>query len=199
MPGSQNAGRKDFDSQTDAELLGAARRGEEAAWRSLYERYRWFVWSVARGFYQLDYATAEDVAMSVWGKLAIYCERIREPEKLAAWLRRTTYNEAVGALRRQGRQIPTDFEWDVEDTTTPGPDEVVVEDELKRALVRGFNQLSGDCRQLLYLMFHEEGLSYAEMGHILGRAPGALGPTRGRCLEQLAQLIEQAMTTGEER
>ena len=132
--------------------------------------------------------------MSVWGKLAIYGDRIREPEKLAAWLRRTAYNEAIGALRRQGRQVPTEFQWDVEDTATPGPDEMAVEDELKRALVRAFKELKGECQQLLYLMFFEEDLSYAEIGEILGRSPGALGPTRGRCLDRLAQLVEQART-----
>lgn len=180
-------------SPSDTELLAGAARGDETAWRALYERYRWFVWSIVRGFYQLDLATAEDVAMSVWGKLVVHADRIEQPERLPSWLHRTAYNEAIGTLRRHRRHVPTELDEELEDEVTPSPEDAALEDEATRALVAAFGGLSENCRQLLWLLFFESELSYAGVAEILGRSVGALGPTRSRCLAKLRQLLEQPL------
>ncbi len=179
------------EAPPDALLLARAAGGDEAAWSALYERYRWFVWSIVRGFYQLDTATAEDVAMSVWGKLVVHADRLEQPERLASWLHRTATNEAIGTLRRRRRQIPTELDEELEDAVTPGPEERVIDDEVAEALVVAFRELSENCQQLLWLLFFEDELSYTGVAEILGRSVGALGPTRRRCLAKLRTLLEQ--------
>ncbi len=182
------------DEDSDATLLARAAQEDQAAWRALYGRYRWFVWSVVRGFYQLDPATAEDVAMAVWGKLVVHIDSIQRPERLAGWLHRTAYNEAIGTLRRHRRQIPTDFEDDVEDVLSPGPEERAVDDETSRGLVTAFSRLGDECREMLWLMFSERELSYEGIAEILGRPEGAHGPPRRRCLDTLRALLDEALT-----
>ncbi len=181
-------------SPPDAVLLARAAGGDDAAWSALYERYRWFVWSIVRGFYQLDMATAEDVAMAVWGKLVAYADRLEQPERLASWLHRTATNEAIGTLRRRRRQIPTELNEELEDAVTPGPEERVIDDEVAEALVVAFRQLSENCQQLLWLLFFEDELTYAGVAEILGRSVGALGPTRRRCLAKLRTMVEQPLS-----
>ncbi len=184
------------DGPPDAVLLARAAGGDDAAWRALYERYRWFVWSIVRGFYQLDPGTAEDVAMSVWGKLVVHADRLEQPERLASWLHRTATNEAIGTLRRRRRQVPTELDEELEDAVTPGPEERAIDDEVAEALVVAFRELSENCQQLLWLLFFEDELTYAGVAEILGRSVGALGPTRRRCLAKLRTLLEQPLTEG---
>ncbi len=183
------------EGPSDADLLARAAAGEEAAWRALYERYRWFVWSIVRGFYQLDTATAEDVAMSVWGKLVVHAGRLERPERLASWLHRTAYNEAIGTLRRRRRQVSTELDDELEDASTPGPEERLIDDEVAEALVVAFRELTENCQQLLWLLFFEDELTYAGVAEILGRSVGALGPTRRRCLAKLRTLLEQPLSS----
>ena len=54
----------------------------------LVERHARLVWSVLRS-YRLDDATAADVFQTVWLRLVEQIDRIRDPERLAAWLATT--------------------------------------------------------------------------------------------------------------
>jgi HAD superfamily hydrolase (TIGR01509 family) len=59
---------------------------------------------IARG-YRLG-ALTDDVVQTVWLRLAENCGRIREPERLAAWLATTTRNEALrGVSRRPSLEV----------------------------------------------------------------------------------------------
>ena len=59
-----------------------------------------------------------------------------------------------------------------------------------------YTRLSERCQGLLRLVVAEPGLSYANVARALGIPVGSIGPTRGRCLEQLRRLLnEQAAIT----
>ena len=187
-------GHNRYEAFTDRELLALCAQRDERAWTEIYRRYRWFVWSVARGFYRLDHATAEDVAFAVWGQLVRHCTD--DITNLAGWLHRVTYNQAVTVWRKQKRQIPSEFEFDLEDLGAPLPEDVALENELRQALVAAFNRLSPACQRVLRVVFFEGHESYDEIAVALGRPKGSVGPTRKRCVEQLARLVEQAMIFG---
>jgi len=60
-------------------------------------------------------------------------------------------------------------------------------DRVRRALDR----LDERCRALLLLLFEEEVTpSYDEVAIRLGMAIGSIGPTRGRCIAKLRQLLD---------
>ena len=168
-------------------MLTLAASGEQSAWDALVDRFGQMVWSVARGF-RLDDATAKDVAQTVWLRLIENVDSINDPERLPGWLATTSRREAMRVSRAQERDVPTEFEFDVED---PGPslDEILVDDEEHRFVVQAFRTLDEVCQQLLRLMTIEPALSYEEISEATGRPIGSLGPTRARCLDKLRSAI----------
>lgn len=153
------------------------------------DRFGQMVWSVARGF-RLDDAMAKDVSQTVWLKLVENLDNIREPERLPGWLATTTRREALRIARARGRDVLTEFSYDVEE---PGPslDEMLVEDEERRSVVAAFKTLEDTCQQLLRLMIIEPALTYEEISEATGRPVGSLGPTRARCLDKLKAAISR--------
>lgn len=146
------------------------------------------VWSVARGF-RLDEASAKDVSQTVWLKLIENMESINDPARLPGWLATTARREALRVARARQRDIPTEFEYDVEDTVNPTQEEVLIDEEESRHVAQAFRALDDACRQLLRLMTIEPPLSYEEISEITDRPIGSLGPTRARCLEKLKTAI----------
>ncbi len=169
-------------------MLRAA-AGERTAWNALVERFADMVWSVARSF-RLDDATAKDVTQTVWLKLVENIDRIDDPERLPGWLATTCRREALRVARARDRQIPTEFEYDVPDTAAL-PDDLLIDDEENRIVVRAFAAIDDACRQLLRLLTVEPALSYEEVAELTGRPIGSLGPTRSRCLEKLKAAISR--------
>lgn len=148
------------------------------------------VWSVARGF-RLDDASARDVSQTVWLRLIENIGSIEDPERLPGWLATTCRREALRVMKAHDRDIPTEFEYDVEDTTNPSLDEMLIDDEETRFVVRAFKTLDETCQQLLRLMTVVPALNYEEMSEITGRPIGSLGPTRARCLEKLKAALSR--------
>lgn len=145
------------------------------------------VWSVARGF-RLDEATAKDVTQTVWLRLIENIDRIHDPERLPGWLATTCRREALRVATTGRRDVPTEFEFDLEDRG-PSLDEMLIDDEESRSIVAAFETLDEACRQLLRLMTVEPALSYDEIAEVTGRPIGSLGPTRARCLDKLRAAI----------
>src|SRR2546423_12036833 len=90
-----------------AEMVSAAALGVAAAWDALVDRYARLVWAVARAFGLSD-ADAADVSQTTWLRLAEHLPRLREPERIGAWLATTARREAMRALARARREQPLD-------------------------------------------------------------------------------------------
>ncbi len=170
------------------ELLDRAAAGDRYAWDAIVDRYCRLVWSVVRSF-RLDDAAAADVTQTVWLRLVEHCGRIRDPERLPGWLATTARNESLRVLKGQRRQTPSDFEFDVWDSTIPEVDEHVMEDEVQLAMRRAFAQLPADARQLMSLLCTDPPLDYATISELVGRPVGSIGPTRQRILDKLRALV----------
>jgi RNA polymerase sigma factor (sigma-70 family) len=178
-----------MEAVSHGELLTLAANGDRGAWDALVERFGQMVWSVARGF-RLDDAMAKDVSQTVWLKLVENVDRIKDPERLPGWLATTARREAMRVAKTRDRAIVTDFEYDIEDPS-PSLDEMLIDDEENRVVVRAFSTLDDMCRQLLRLMMIEPALSYEEISEATGRPIGSLGPTRARCLDKLKAAISR--------
>lgn len=176
-----------MEAVSHGELLTLAAGGDRGAWDALVERFGQMVWSVARSF-RLDDAMAKDVSQTVWLKLIENIDRIKDPERLPGWLATTTRREALRVAKARDRAVVTDFEYDIEDTG-PSLDEMMIDEEENRIVVRAFSTLDDVCKQLLRLMMIEPALSYEEISEATGRPIGSLGPTRARCLEKLKGAI----------
>ena len=187
--------RVEYSAMNDApvaELLAGAADGDQSAWNALVEKYNRLVWYVVRGF-RLDDAAAADVTQTVWLKLVEHCGRIRDPERLAGWLAVTARNEALRVLKQQGKQTPSNFEFDIGDPTAVDLDERLVDDEIERAALRAFSRLSEDDQRLLRLLCVDPPLDYSTISQMIGRPIGSIGPTRPRALERLRKFMPAAL------
>ena len=91
--------------------------GDEAAWGAIVDRFAGLVWSTARA-HRLAQAEAADVAQTTWLRLVENLDRIKEPERLGAWLATTARRECLRHIRLRGRELAT-----VEDGLFEAPSE----------------------------------------------------------------------------
>lgn len=182
--------RVDVEDVSTAELFGRVQDGDQAAWDALVERFSSLLWSVARS-HRLDTATSGDVVQTVWLKLVENLGRIREPAALPGWLSVTTRRECLRVLRHSQRARPTDTDDLVQVEADDDPiDTGMLVEERDRRLWDAFDRLGQRCRQLLRVLMADPAPSYDEVSEALDMPIGSIGPTRGRCLAKLRDLLD---------
>jgi RNA polymerase sigma factor (sigma-70 family) len=166
-------------------LVRNAGAGDEHAWSELVSRYDRLVRHVVRA-HGIDSSTSEDIVQVTWCRLVQNLDRVRQPDRLGAWLARTARNECLHVLRSWGRETPVD-----DGTLYALVDEVDDADDcdpagLEDVVMRAFHTLDEDQRFLLRLvLLTEPKPSYEQIGAALGRPVGSIGPTLGRCIDKL--------------
>jgi RNA polymerase sigma factor (sigma-70 family) len=167
-------------------LVAAAARGEEAAWEEIVDRFASLVWATARA-HRLSRDDAADVSQTTWLRLVENLDRIRDPERLGAWLATTARRESLRKLRLGARERPSD-EPDLFEAPAANPiDRHLIERERDGALWVSFSRLSERCKTLLRMLVAEQEPSYEEISAALDMPVGSIGPTRMRCLDRLHQ------------
>lgn len=173
-------------------LLRRVIDGDQRAWDDLVGRFGGLVWSIARG-YRLG-ALTDDVVQTVWLRLAENCGRIREPERLSAWLAATTRNEALRVATKQQRSVSVGDFPDLVDQGASSTEEIVTDDDTLGHVLRGFSQLSEHDQELLRLLCTVPPLDYATIAEILDRPIGSIGPSRERALAKLRKTLPVGLT-----
>ncbi|MFC6022081.1 RNA polymerase sigma factor [Plantactinospora solaniradicis] len=182
------AGRADRPARL-ARCLERAQNGELTALDEVVRELNPLLWQVARA-QSLSADQAADVVQTTWLELLRRLRDIRTPEALTAWLVTTTRREAWHVRNRQRRQVPDGTEA-VESAVDPGPEphEHLVSDERDRILWRHFQRLSERCRELLRVVAQVERPDYSVVAEALDMPRGSIGPTRGRCLAKLREML----------
>ncbi|MBT2227484.1 RNA polymerase sigma factor [Nonomuraea sp. NEAU-A123] len=186
-----------------AALVRAAADGDAGAWKELYQRHSGLVWAVARA-YLVNGSDAQDVCQTTWFRLAEHLTRLRDPDKVGAWLASTARHEALRVIRASGRATPvSDMGLLGMDIDERSPEHLILEAEeaiadAERALVMwgAFEELSDRCRRLLRLLIASPRPTYQEIASGLGIAVGSIGPIRARCLQRLRTLVSERGVTG---
>ena len=178
------------------ELMGAVGRGSHEAWRQLLDRFNPWILRVARGC-GLHHSDATDVCQTTWLKLFEHLDRIREPERIGAWLAATARHESLHLLRRRRRELLTADHSELPDegparSCQPTPEDHVLAAEQSRALWQAFRALSAQQQRFLRMLMLEPPVSYREIADATGMRIGSIGPTRARCLERLRATPEIA-------
>src|SRR5947209_19234643 len=89
-----------------AELVAAAAGGDEGAWSRLVNHFGGLVWSVIRG-YRISTADSADVSQTTWMRLAEHIHKVREPERIGAWLATTAGRECMRMILPNKRAVPS--------------------------------------------------------------------------------------------
>jgi RNA polymerase sigma factor (sigma-70 family) len=182
------------DAQTADRLASAevartvrlAASGHGNAWNALVERFSSRVRAVVR-MHRLPAADVEDVVQTTWLRLVEHIERLRDPETVGAWLATTARRESLRVLTASAREQPSDDEALGDEPIAPALDRDLEAADARRLVDRALAVLSPRDAALVRLLFAEPAPSYAEISQRLGLPVGSIGPTRGRCLEQLAR------------
>ena len=171
------------------ELVRAAATGDRPAWDELVDRYSGLLWSIAMA-YRLGRADAADVVQTVWLRLLENLDKLRDPDRVGAWLATTARRECQRTLIRTRRVLPTDDDWRLEPryAAVPTPEVVALASERDRLLWMAFAQLSEQCQRLLRILMVASP-SYEVVAEALGMPIGSIGPTRARCLERLRRRL----------
>lgn len=170
-------------------LLRQALAGDADAWTGLIDRLKGFVYSIPRR-YGLGAEDADDVFMVCFEALYRNLDRIESGNVLPRWLATTAARESLRIKRAKDR------------TTTDLPlDEIVAQEEIgaEEEAVRADDafrvraaaaRMSLRCRGLLEALYADDEVSYGEISKRLEMPVGAIGPTRGRCLDKLRKMLE---------
>ena len=166
-----------------AHLTREAAAGGEDAWRTLVALLDPMLHSIARG-YRLCEADADDVVQITWSRAIMHLDRLDDPGAVAGWLAVTARREAMRALQRGVRELPS-AEPPEPRNCAPAPDAVAVERERRTELHAAIGRLSGRQRELLSLLVNRPDFSYEDVSRELGMPIGSIGPTRERAFERL--------------
>jgi RNA polymerase sigma factor (sigma-70 family) len=175
----------------DEELLRRCRQGDERAWEEVIASYKRLVYSIPFNF-GLTSEDAADIFQQTFISLVDNLERLRPESNLGGWLATVAKRHSLHRLRKRKRE-------QVGATEDIGQSnqllEMTVEDasvdlEQMQAINQGLNQIGQRCRDLLIaLYFDSRQPSYEEIAERMNIAVGSVGPTRGRCLERLKEVL----------
>jgi RNA polymerase sigma factor (sigma-70 family) len=173
------------------ECLVRARNGERSALDEVVRELNPLLWHVARAE-GIGSGDAADVVQTVWLELLRRLHEIRSPQALTGWLVTAARREAW-RVRTMSRRQAADGVAALEEAPDPGPgpDEGLLSDERDRALWRHFARLTERCRRLLWIVAQVERPDYAVVSEALGMPHGSIGPTRGRCLAKLREMLRE--------
>ena len=174
---------------SDAELVEAGRSGDEAALSTLVRRHHAAAYRVAVSLAKEE-DMAQDVVQEAFMKAFRGLAGFRGDASFRTWLLTITANEARGALRRRGRRRETALE----DAGEVGSGELgpagaaLVAHEAERAR-RLLEQLPEKQRMSVTLRI-EEGLSFREIGEVIGSSEGAARVNYFHGIRRLRELME---------
>jgi len=90
----------DFKTLTDQEVVAQARKGREAAYRELIDRYQRPVFSLVFRLVR-NREVAEDLAQETFIKVLNSIERYDPSHKFSSWIFKIAHNTAIDQLRRK--------------------------------------------------------------------------------------------------
>lgn len=172
-----------------ARCLERAREGERSALDEVVRELNPLLWHVARA-QGLTTEHAADVVQTTWLELLRRLHEIRSPQALTAWLVSTTRREAwrTRARLRKRAHVGVEVLDEISDATADVPELVATADR-DGVLWRHFRRLSERCRTLLRIVAFVDRPDYSVVAEALGTPRGSIGPTRGRCLAKLREML----------
>jgi RNA polymerase sigma factor (sigma-70 family) len=176
-----------------ARLVRRAAEGDLQAWERLVDQYARLIWSIT-GEFKLAESDAADVAQTTWLRLLEHIDRIDYPARVGSWLATTARHECLRSLAAHKKLVLSqdDIELAAVDVYEPPVDERLLAAESAQTVRDAMSRLPGRWQQLLEMLMADPPVAYADISDELGLPVGSIGPTRGRCLARLRDLLQAA-------
>jgi RNA polymerase sigma factor (sigma-70 family) len=176
----------------DPVLIQRCLQGDQAAWSQLVEKYSRLVYSIPRR-YGLSQEDAEDVFQNVFVIVLRELKKLRQQDRISAWLITITHREALRLMRRQARPASTDVL-----SQLPTLEETIQEFEQQEVLRQALDMLEPRERAVTMAALSDAPLTFDELADKLNLPRGSIGFYRKRGLEHLRENLKKLGYTGEE-
>lgn len=172
----------------DARIVRACQSGDREAFRLLFEAYKDRVFSIA--CYSLgDEAAADDVTQQIFVKLITRIGQFRGESEFSTWLYRLVINTCLDERRKRRHFLPVaDFDKVSNTTNQKTPETGYARREVADSVRQAIGGLKPKMR-LPILLKYIEGLSYEEIGKVLGCSKGTVASRLNRAHKALAKQL----------
>jgi RNA polymerase sigma-70 factor, ECF subfamily len=173
---------------TEKEVIEGCQRGDPEAFRALFEKHKDMVYSVALR-YCGDSVVAQDIAQDTFLKLFSTIGSFRGDSSFDAWLYRMVVNSCFDQRRRTRRLAPL-----VDEilSVLPTPDVSALDEVLRREMsahIKSVVESLAPDQRMVVVLRYTRGLSYDEIGEILGCAPGTIASRLNRARKVLQRRL----------
>ena len=166
------------------DMLDACRRGEPDAFNQLVAACRDRVFSLAWHL-SGSKSLADDITQDVFVKLLTRLGQFRQEAQFTTWLYRVVANTATD-YRRAGRRLVAVDDPEMAGWQAPQQEERYLREEAAGRVRQALARLRPRFRAPLVLRYIE-GLSYDEIGRVLGISPGTVASRLSRGQMQLGR------------
>jgi RNA polymerase sigma factor (sigma-70 family) len=178
---------------SDERLVRECRKGNQAAWSALIEKYKNLIFSIPVKF-GLSRDDASDVFQAVCVDLLSSLQQLREPKALPKWLMQTSFHQCL-RWKRDRLHLASDInELEGQHDHAAGelPEEMIMQIQREQKVREVMTALPDRCHRMVNMLFFEDPpRPYQEVARELGIATGSIGFIRGRCLTKMRQLLEK--------
>jgi len=194
-----------FEEMSDEELLLSVREGSDEDVRRavgiIFQRHKNRIYTLFLRM-AIDSATAEDLLNETFLRLLRHARRYRPVAKVTTWLYRIAFNLALNEARRRSIRVHLSLNPESESeslriidtiaSSAADPLENLSSAELESLVHEVLESMPPAYRAVL-LLCDMEGLSYEEVGRILGLRPGTVGSRLCRARRTFAVLFNRAL------
>ena len=172
----------------DWDVITACQQGDREALRSLFEGYKDRVYSIAMYSLGGDQQLASDVTQQVFLKLITRIRQFRGDAEFATWLYRLVVNVCRDEQRKQRRWVPLADSIFMTKTVKQTQSRQYASKELSRHVQAAISELRPKLRWPILLKY-VEGLSYEEIGQVLGCSKGTVASRLNRGHKALSKKL----------
>ena len=192
LPSEEGSNLQPSVARADAEarsLAAAIARGNEAAFRELYDRYRERLFRFALVLGRGDELLAQETVQSVFVTAAAKLRRVESEEHLWNWLARVARQQLAKTWRQRQRDSTIIGVAELSQCAEAREPDSVLEEYLDAALLA----LGTEDRQLIE-WFYFDGLSQKEIAERLSATPKAISSRLERARAKLRSLLTRKLS-----
>lgn len=171
---------------TDEDVARAVQAGDKQAFALLVERYEGKLARYLSRFVS-DAADGADLLQETFAKAYVHIRSFDPRRSFSSWIYRVAHNEAVDAIRRQGRERISFFDLDTvfpHFASTETADGDLAREQDKQLMEECLTRLPPKYREVLVLYYYEE-LDYAAIASVLRVPVSTVGVRIKRARDQL--------------